>query len=232
MADETIVFVPGLNCTRDLFEPQIAALSASHPVVVADQTRDDTIAAMASRLLGEAPDRFALAGLSMGGYVALEVMRQAPHRVTRLALLDTTARPDTDEARDLRLRLIALAQAGRFREVHGLLWERLVHPDRRQDSALEETVRRMAEATGPEAFVRQQRAIIARRDARPGLPGIGIATLVVVGDADAITPPDHAQEMANRIPGASLAIVPACGHLSTLERPERVTQVLSEWLAE
>ncbi len=110
---ETLVLIPGLACTSRLYEAQIAALSGERTVLVADHTRDDSIQAMAARLLREAPERFSLAGLSMGGYVALDVMRQAPGRVARLALLDTSARPDTPEASQDRERLIALAEAGR-----------------------------------------------------------------------------------------------------------------------
>ncbi|HEU6441214.1 MAG TPA: alpha/beta hydrolase, partial [Microvirga sp.] len=119
---ETLVLIPGLACTARLFEAQIASLSGSRNVVVADHTRDDSIPAIAARLLKEAPAHFALAGLSMGGYVALEVMRQAPERVRRLALLDTSARPDTPEASQDRERFIALAQAGRLEDIHSKLW--------------------------------------------------------------------------------------------------------------
>jgi pimeloyl-ACP methyl ester carboxylesterase len=168
----------------------------------------------------------------MGGYISLEVLRQAPGRVTRLALLDTTARPDTEEGRRNRERLIAFAQSGRFEEVHPVLWPRLVHPARYGDRALEGVVIKMMRDTGPEAFVRQQRAIMGRPDSRPMLPGIEIPTLVLVGDQDAITPPEMAREMAEASEWASLVVLPECGHLSTLERPEAVNQALSAWLTQ
>jgi pimeloyl-ACP methyl ester carboxylesterase len=228
---DTLILVPGLNCTAALFGPQIEALSDTHRVVVAKTTQDDTIAGMAARLLAENDGTFALAGLSMGGYVALEVYAQAPGRVARLALLDTSARADVPEKIADRERLIALAQSGRFDAVHAALWQKLVHPDRRGDAALEREVRAMAEAIGAETFVRQQRAVIGRRDMRELLPGIEIPTLVLVGDTDLLTPPDLAQEMADAIEWASLAIVPDCGHLSTLERPEAVNRALRAWLA-
>lgn len=227
---DTLILVPGLNCTAALFGPQIEALSDTHRIVVAETTRDDTIAGMAARLLAENDGTFALAGLSMGGYVALEVYAQAPGRVARLALLDTSARADVPEKIADRERLIALAQSGRFDAVHAALWQKLVHPDRRGDVALEREVRAMAEAIGAETFVRQQRAIIGRRDSRELLPGIEIPTLVLVGDTDLLTPPELAQEMADAIEWASLAIVPDCGHLSTLERPEAVNRALRAWL--
>jgi pimeloyl-ACP methyl ester carboxylesterase len=233
MADrETLMLVPGLNCTEALFRPQIEALSEDYDIRVADHRQDETIPTIAVRILASAPERFAIAGLSMGGYISLEVLRQAPRRVTRLALLDTTARPDTEEGRKNRERLIALAQSGRFEEVHAALWQRLVHPSRYGDKALEGVVIEMMRDTGPEAFVRQQRAIMGRPDSRPMLPAIEIPTLVLVGDGDAITPPEMAREMAEAIEWASLVVVPDCGHLSSLERPEEVNQALSAWLTQ
>jgi pimeloyl-ACP methyl ester carboxylesterase len=229
---ETLVLIPGLACTARLFAPQIAALSDERTILVADHTRDDSIPAVAARLLKEAPARFALAGLSMGGYVAMEVMRQAPDRVARLALLDTSARPDSPEASQDRRRLIALAEAGRFEEIHSALWPRLVHPDHRGDQALQDIILGMMRETGGEAYIKQQRAIMARPDSRPSLPGIEIPTLVLAGEGDAITPPEIAREMAEMIEWASLVVVPEAGHMSTLEQPERVTQALQLWLAQ
>jgi pimeloyl-ACP methyl ester carboxylesterase len=229
---ETLVLIPGLACTERLFEAQIAALSGSRNIVVADHTRDDSIPAIAERLLKNAPERFALAGLSMGGYVALEVMRQAPGRVERLALLDTSARPDTPEASQDRERLIALAQAGRFEEVYPRAWPRLVHPDRQSDRALQDVIFSMMRETGAEAYIRQQRAIMGRADSRPLLPGIEIPALVLVGEGDVITPPEIAREMAEMIEWASLVVIPESGHSSTLERPEQVAHAMRLWLEE
>jgi len=229
---ETLVLIPGLACTARLFEAQIAALSGSRNLVVADHTQDDSIPAIAARLLKDAPERFFLAGLSMGGYVALEVMRQAPERVQRLALLDTSARPDTPEASQDRERLIALAQAGRFEDIHAKLWPRLVHPRHQSDRGLEEVVFGMMRETGVEAYIRQQRAIMGRADSRPLLPGIEIPTLILVGEGDVITPPEIAREMADMIEWASLTVVPDSGHLSTLEQPDRVAQAMRLWLEE
>ena len=227
---ETLILVPGLNCTARLFEAQIEALSGPRRVLIADHASDDSMAAIARRLLAGAPDRFAIAGLSMGGYIALEVMRQAPERVSALALLDTSARPDTDEARQNRERMIALAEADRLDEIHAHLWPRLVGEAARADRALEGVVLDMMRATGREAYIRQQRAIMARPDSRPQLPGIEIPTLVLVGEEDAITPPELAREMAEMIEWASLVVVPGAGHLSTTEQPDRVTDAMAAWL--
>jgi pimeloyl-ACP methyl ester carboxylesterase len=227
---ETLVLIPGLANTPRLYESQIPAIARERTIFVADHTRDDSLPAIAARLLREVPGRFALAGLSMGGYVAMEVMRQAPERVKRLALLDTSARPDTPEARADRERMIALAQAGRFEDIISRLWPRLVHPDHQDDEKLRGVVTAMMQDVGAEAYIRQQRAIMTRPDSRPLLPGIEIPTLILVGEEDAITPPDIAREMAEMIEWASLVVIPGSGHLSSLERPEEVTRALRLWL--
>ena len=224
------VLVPGLNCSARLYAEQIPALWRFGPVLIADHTRDDSIAAIARRIVAAAPPRFALAGLSMGGYIALEIMRQAPERVARLALLDTGARPELPEQTARRRPLMELARSGRFAEIPDLQFPVFVHKNRHGDVALRQLVRTMAEETGPDAFLRQQQAIIARPDSRPSLGAIACPTLVLVGDGDELTPPVLSQEIAAAIPGARLVVVPDCGHLSTLERPQAVTQALVEWM--
>lgn len=226
-----LVLVPGLNCTADLFGPQVEAFSGRFEIIIADHSQDDTIAAIARRLLAAAPPRFALAGLSMGGYIALEVMRQAPQRVERLALLDTRASADAPEDAELRQVAIKFAETGRFDDIHGILWPRLVHIRRLGDEALEAVVRRMADRTGPARFIRQQKAVIARPGYEAGLAAIRCPTLIVVGDEDAITPRFMSEDMADAIAGSRLVVVPDCGHLSTLERPEAVNAALEGWLA-
>jgi pimeloyl-ACP methyl ester carboxylesterase len=185
---------------------------------------------IAQRILSLAPPRFALAGLSMGGYVAFEVLRQAPERVVKLALLDTTARPDVPEQTEQRRRQIEMARTGRFDGIAELLFPRFVAAARHTDRALEDIVRTMARDTGAEAFVRQQTAIMHRADSRPMLAAIGCPTLVLVGEQDALTPPDRAAEMAAAIPDVRRVVVPDCGHLSALEQPETVTRALVSFL--
>jgi pimeloyl-ACP methyl ester carboxylesterase len=226
-----IVLVPGLIASPRFYAPQIPALWRFGPVSIANHTRDDSMAAIAHRILDDAPPRFALVGHSMGGYIAFEIMRQAPQRVARLALLDTSARADTPEQTDNRRRQIAITQAGRYAMIPDLQFPLLVHPERKDDRVLGAITRQMAEDSGPEAFVRQQTAIIARVDSRPGLADIRCPTLVVVGDADAITPPDRAAEIAAGIPGAHFVTIRHCGHLCALERPEAVTDALVAWIA-
>lgn len=224
------VLVPGLNCSARLYAEQIPALWRFGPVVIADHTRDDSMAAIARRILADAPPRFALAGLSMGGYISLEIVRQAPERVAKLALLDTSARAEVPEQTQRRQKVIELAKSGRFAEVPDLQFPVFVHRNRQGDAALKRLVRTMAEETGAQAFLRQQQAIISRKEARPGLSAIACPTLVLVGDGDELTPPAMSQETAAAISGSRLLVISDCGHLSTVERPQAVTQAMVEWM--
>ena len=225
-----LVLVPGLNCSARLYAEQIPALWRFGPVMVADHTRDTGIAAIARRILAAAPPLFALAGFSMGGYIAFEIMRQAPHRVAKLALMDTGARPETAEQIARRQAPMAMARGGKLIEVADESFVFFVHPNRHGDVALRDTVRAMAEETGAQAFLRQQQAIMARPDSRPRLSAIVCPTLVLVGAQDQGTPPELAEEIAAAIAGSRLVIVPDCGHLSTIERPQAVTAALVEWM--
>jgi pimeloyl-ACP methyl ester carboxylesterase len=226
-----IVLVPGLTCSARLYADQIPALWRFGPVTVADHTRDDSMAAIARRILAAAPPRFALAGLSMGGYIAFEIMRQAPERVAKLALLDTGARSEAPEQTERRKAVIALAKSGRYAEVADIAFPIYVHRNRHHDMALKRLVHAMAEETGVEAFLRQQQAIMGRPDSRPGLRAIKCATLVLVGNDDEATPPELSREIAAGIPGSRLVMIADCGHLSTLEQPERVTEALVAWMS-
>jgi pimeloyl-ACP methyl ester carboxylesterase len=225
-----IVLIPGLLCSPRLYGEQLPELWRFGSLVIADHTRDDSVQAIAQRILWAAPHRFVLIGLSMGGYIAFEIMRSSPERVARLALLDTSARADTSEQSDRRRAQIALARGGRFGEVLDELFPLWVHPSRRSDEVLRGIVQRMAEETGPEAFVRQQTAIMTRPDSRPDLAAVRCPALVLVGDGDKATPPDRAAEIADGIAAARLVTIPDCGHLSTLEQPQHVTRALTEWL--
>src|SRR5476651_331668 len=226
-----LVLVPGLTCTARLYGPQIAALWPFGQVAVADHRRDADIAAIAARILKDAPPRFALAGLSMGRYIAFAMMRLAPERIAKLALLDTSARPDTPEGKAGREKFIAMAAAGKLTDVVETLTPRFLHRSRHKDETLIRVIRDMAADTGAEAFIRQQKAIMSRADARPLLASIRCLTLVLVGEGDELTPPELAKEIAGGISGAKLTLVPECGHLSTIEKPEAVNAALAEWLS-
>jgi pimeloyl-ACP methyl ester carboxylesterase len=225
-----IVLIPGLTCTARLYAEQISALWPCGPVTVADHRRDDSVAAIARRILSAAPPRFALAGLSMGGYLAFEILRQAPERVAKLALLDTGARADTAEQTERRHVLMAKAKAGGYAEIPELAFPLYVDRSRRDDAALKDIVRKMAAETGLDGYLRQQQAILSRPDSRPGLASIACKTLVLVGEGDEATPPELAHEIAAGISGSRLVVIPGSGHLSTLEKPEAVNKALLEWM--
>lgn len=224
-----IVLIPGLNCTAAAFTPMLPTLWASAPVMVARHLVGDGIAGMARAILRDAPPRFALLGFSLGGYIAFEIMRQAPERVGRLCLLDTSARPDSPEATQKRRERMALAQAGRFAETADAAYALSVHPDHAGRADLRALCAEMALANGSEAFVRQQEAIIGRVDSRPTLARISVPTTVIVGDMDAITPPEQAREMAEGIAGAQLVQIATAGHMAVIEQPDAVTDAVAGW---
>lgn len=228
-----LVLLPGLLLDRRLFQAQVEGLGAQIAPWVADLTCDDTIAGMARRVLAEAPEgRFALCGLSMGGYVAMEIMRQAPGRVERLALLDTQAIPETREATERRLVQVTLAKGGKLALVVERLLSLELHGAQLEDEALRALRKAMALAVGAEAFLRQIAAIMSRPDSRESIAAIACPTLVLCGEHDQLTPVARHEEIAASIEGATLVKVPACGHLSTIEKPREVNRALAAWLAQ
>jgi pimeloyl-ACP methyl ester carboxylesterase len=225
-----IVFIPGMLCSAELFAPQISALWPHGPVTVASTLEGATIGEMAAAILAAAPPRFALVGLSMGGYIAFEIMRQASERVIKLALLDTSARADTAEETEQRRGLVAAANSGDFAALLAAVMTSILHPAHQEDATLRAINVRMGLTVGLDGLARQAAAMAARIDSRPGLAAISVPTLVLVGDSDPLTPPFLSEEIAAGIPGARLVVVPQCGHGSTLEQPEIVNRCLSEWL--
>lgn len=225
-----LVLLPGLICDAALWEHQKRHLGEIADIHVPDLTGFDTMGELADGVLSCAPPRFALAGLSMGGYVALEIMRRAPERVDRLALLDTNANADPPDSIRRRRVMMDLVGRGRYDEVLSLMYPGMVHPDRVGDEELAGLFRAMAERVGPGAFLRQQAAIIGRPDSRPGLPDIGCPTLVLCGRQDTLSDVAVHAGMASTIPGAKLAVVEDCGHLSAVERPQAVTALMRQWL--
>ena len=203
-----LILLPGLLLDAALWQPQLEALADVADMAVGDLSKDDSMAGMARSVLAAAPPRFALAGLSMGGYAALEIMRQAPERVTRLALLDTSARPDTPAQTKDRRALIGMCDRGEFKGVTPRLLPRWIHPSRVNDKALTDIVMSMTARVGRDVFVRQQTAIMGRPDSRPGLSYIQCPTLVLCGHEDQATPVEVHREMAADIPNARLVVVP------------------------
>jgi pimeloyl-ACP methyl ester carboxylesterase len=227
-----ILLIPGLICTDEVFAPQLPALWPFGPVTIASTLVGDSMAAIAASILATAPPRFALAGVSMGGYLSFEVLRQAPERVVKLALLDTSARPDTPEQSAGRRAMVARARNCEYAALVEEIFPALVHPDHAGNDALRAVHRREAAVIGVDGFARQQAANIGRPDSRPMLATIGIPTLVLVGDADRLTPPDVAKEMAEGIAGSRYVVVPTAGHMSLLEQPQAVNAALVEWMTQ
>ena len=229
-----LVLLPGLLCDGALWAPQVAALSDIAECWIPDSLAQASMPAMAHAVLREAPfERFALAGLSMGSYVCMEIMRQAPQRVSAIALLDTRATADTPEETQRRHDLMRLAQTARgFQPVTTRMLPLLIHESRLGDVGLVEVVRGMAQRTGIEAYVRQQQAIISRPDSRADLEQIAVPSLVLCGRQDALTTLSDHEDMARLIPGAELIVVEQCGHLSSLERPDEVNGAMRGWIAQ
>ena len=226
---QPVVFLPGLICDQRLWRDVIDGLADHIAPMVADLRLDDSTAAMAARTLAVAPPRFALAGLSMGGYVALEIMRQAPERVTHLALFDTSARADTEERRETRRKGIEMIGQGKFVGVSRGLLRQLVAPHH-LGTPLADEVQAMSERVGPDVYIRQQTAIMGRIDSVPRLKDIRVPTLVGVGVLDKMTPPELAEEMASHIPDAELVQFPDAAHLPTMENPGPVVVAMKAWL--
>ena len=225
-----LILVPGLLCDPDLWAHQTEHLADLADVQVADITGGGSVDDLAQQVLAEAPDTFALAGLSMGGYVVEAIMRAAPERVERLALLDTSGRADTDEQKEMRKNLLEASQSGGLEALTSVLLPAFVHPDRLGDTALVERIDAMTRRVGVEVFREQLPAIMNRPDSRPDFANYDLPTLVLCGRQDALTPLERHEEMAELIPGAKLAIIEECGHLTTMERPQATTALLRHWL--
>lgn len=223
-----VLLIPGLLGSPRLYAAQLPSLWKIGPVTVADHTRFASVNEAARAILADAPPRFALAGHSFGGYLAFEVMRQAAERVAALALLDTSARADTPEQSQKRREQIEMAGTAPVSALAALQFPAFVHPSRAKDATLQRYMRAMAEDNDAQVFIRQQTAMIGRQDSRETLAQIRCPTVVVVGDADAATPPERAQEIVAGIAGARLVTIKQCGHMTPIEKPEVVATILAE----
>ncbi|MDE3198642.1 MAG: alpha/beta fold hydrolase [Acidobacteriota bacterium] len=236
MARQTLLLLPGLLCDETVWRNQIAALGAAFDCRVANYGSLNSLGAMADHVLAQAPERFAVAGHSMGGRVALEVFRQAPERVTQIALLNTGFRPlpsgeaGREEERG-RYALLAVAREQGMRAMAAKWIPPMLHPERRNDPAIVEEIAAMFARKSPAIFEAQIQALLGRPDCTDLLPRIQCPALVLTGSHDAWSSPRQHEEIAAAIPGSELAIVPDCGHMSTMERPEELTFALSEWIA-
>lgn len=221
-----LIFIPGLLCTEALFASQIKAFEGLYDIRIAPTTSRSSITDMAEAARELITDRAVIVGLSMGGYVALELALRYPEAVAGLGLLSTSARADDDERRKMREELIRLSSIGRFKGVTPRLLPRFLSPEALADDTITSTVMSMAEKIGQENFVLQQRAIIARQDQRPNLSALSMPSLVLCGLQDELTPSYLSEEMADKLGNAELVLIERCGHLSTLEAADTVNSAL------
>lgn len=230
MTASALLLLPGLVCDRTIWTPQIAAFGPARDIQVPDFWGMDSFDAMAEAALAQAPPRFALAGHSMGGRVALEILRRAPERVERLALLSTGVHPVRPEEIGPRRMEMALAErSGMTALVHRWL-PPMLDPGHRTDRDLVGTIEAMWRRASPQIFGRQVRAALTRRDLTPVLATIACPTLVLCGASDSWSPPAQHEAIADAIPHARLVVLPDCGHMVTLEAPERLNAELQRWL--
>jgi pimeloyl-ACP methyl ester carboxylesterase len=224
---QTLLMIPGLGSDSAVWRRTIEAMKSSVDCLVGDTLSDDSLEGMAERILDQAPESFALAGVSMGGMVALQIIKMAPRRVTRLALIDTNARPDTIMRKTIRrLSNIAAATTSNFAKLSERSVKSLLHPSAPQEIRTE--LAEMGARIGARIYWRQNIAVAARKDMRQILPGIAVPAAIVVGSDDRVTPVMLSREIHQLTPGSSLHIIPDCGHLPPIEKPAAVAAILLE----
>jgi len=227
---DPLVLLPGMMCDARLFGPQIEAFSHERAVMVAPLGNHETVAALAAEVLDIAPPTFALAGLSMGGIVAMEVFRQAPKRVSRLALLDTNPKAETDKIAQFREPQIAKVRAGQLRAVMRDEMKPNYLTDGPNMGKILDLCMAMAETLGPDVFVRQSRALQTRPDQQETLRAVKVPTLILCGENDSLCPLHRHELMHELIPHSTLAVIKDAGHLPTLEQPDLTNEALAKWL--
>ncbi len=226
-----LILLPGLACDQRLWQAQLPALSPEFDVHVTDvHARHATIEAMAAALLAEHSGPLLLCGASMGGMIAMEAARQAPERIAGLALLGTSARPETPDTFEMREAAIELFERGEVRDVIELNVGFAFHPAQAADKALIQRYLQIVLDAGAAQLIRQNHAVMQRPDARTHLPALRCPVLMLCGDTDRLTPPECASEIAALVPQAELVWVPQCGHMLTMEKPEFVNATLLRWL--
>ncbi len=225
-----LILLPAFMSTHALWGPQIEPLADIAEITVVELTPYDTVVKMAEAVLDQAPERFALAGLSLGGFTAFEIMRRAPERIERLALISTSARGDAPERLEARKTQIEAVRAGRFDQVVAGFLKIMQSPSNPWSAEVFETVQQMIHEAGTGCFLRQQNAMMNRPDLRDRLAQISCPTFVIHGREDQSWPLEVAEEVAAAIPTAQLRVIDNCGHFTTLDQPEQTTALLRDWL--
>ena len=226
-----LLLLPGLSSTPELWDEVRAALPVGIASTALENPAIEDIDAIAAGILAKAPPRFALAGFSFGGYVALAIAAQAMNRIERLALIATGSNADSPEAAASRKRLIEIARTD-YESVDARMTKFLLHPERVEDPGIHEKRLRMSRDYGAARFIAQQRAAMARPARESVLASIRVPTLIAVGREDRITPLAQHEEMARRVPAAELVVFERCGHLAPLEAPVELAQALTKWMTQ
>ncbi len=226
---ETLVMIPGTLCDASLFHHQIKAFDFAN-CIVADHSSADDLKTLAQNILKSVAGDFSVMGLSYGGIIAFELWRQAPQRLKRMVLLNTTHKPPSEATRALHQRLLDMASEGKFREItSAILKDAMLHPAHAANQALRQLVLKMALNTGRGKFINQVKCQLGRPDSTPDLPNIDCPALIITGREDKICTPGIHEAMAKRMPNSTLKIVEHCGHLSTLEQPQKVAELIQQW---
>ena len=229
MSKQNLVLIPGLVCDEQVWRHQAEFLSDIAEIIIPPVVKSSTMFGLAEEVLAISAETFAVAGFSMGGYVAMEMYRQAPERISRLALLDTTARDDTRIKAEARINAIQACEDGKFENVIDGMISILLHPVH-QKTPLSEIVPRMAGRVGSEAFVRRHRAMQSRQDSRDLISSCNIPVRAICGRQDAMCSVEEHEEMANLAKYGRLSVIEECGHMTVLERPHAATALLRDWL--
>ena len=225
-----LVIISGLLCTDTMFKYQTQALKGLANITFGNHQVGKSIPEIASNILADAPEKFCLSGFSFGGYISFEIMRQAPERVERLALIGTSASLDPSDRTEVRLGQIKLAEEGKFDEVCDILMTRFINEESAKNPDIIKLIRAAMASTGPELFVQQMKNIMGRPDSIPTLATIKCPTIMVVGEDDALAVAAKAKEITLGIEGCELTLIPNSGHLVPLEQPEAVNEILIKWL--
>jgi pimeloyl-ACP methyl ester carboxylesterase len=228
--NEPLILLPGMMCDARLFTPQIEALSSSRPVMVMPMIGNSSVQQLAKAILDNSPPRFALLGLSMGGIVAMELIRQSPERVTRLALFDTNPKADTPERAMLRDQEIKRVATGELRAIIRDDMKPNYLSDGQHKGAILDLCMQMGEALGPQVFIQQSKALQNRPDQCGTLSDVQVPTLIACGEDDALCPLEKHELMHTLISGSQFCVIPKAGHLPTLEQPEKSNHIIEKWL--
>lgn len=227
---EPLIMIPGTLCDANLFKHQLEGLKDLAACQVGDISSADDLGKVASNIIEKIEGNFSILGLSYGGIIAFEMWRQAPQRIKRLILLNTNHKEPSETTRANQQRFLGMSALGEFREITtDFLKDAMLHPDHAENAELRKTILTMALNTGRDNFFKQIKAQLNRPDSTSDLPNIKCPTLVITGKQDKVCTPKIHQEIARLIPNSSLKLIEKCGHLSTLEQPEKVNQIIRKW---